>query len=290
MEMATILVTGANRGLGRATAAKLVDRGHALIVAGRDRGKIEQAAHDLARRAPGASVEPVVLDLASLASVRVCAEQLAGRSLDAILNSAGVMQQSKARRVTGDGCEETLQTNVLAPFLLTRLLLPTLARSSGARIVNVTSRMHMPGSRGAAVRFDFDDPQLERGYDPDRAYKNSKLAMLWFSYELARRLVGTTTTCNAVCPGFVPETAADSVRGFQRFLLRRILVHMPFANSVDDATEAFVEALVDPGFASKTGKFFADHRETRSSDESLDVAKQAAFWALASRLTGLPEA
>ena len=285
-----ILITGANRGLGRLTAEKLVDRGHALILAGRDPAKIEQAAAELGNRPGAGTVEPIVLDLCSLASVHACAEQLAGRTLEGILNSAGIMQQSKTRRLTADGLEETLQANVIGPLLLTRLLLPALARAPAARIVNVTSRMHMPGSRGAQVRFDFDDPQLVAGYDPDRAYKNSKLAMLWFTYELSRRLAGTSTTCTAVCPGFVPQTAAESVHGFQRFLLRRILVHMPFATSVNDATNAFVEAVVGPDVAGQTGVFFADRKVTASSEDSLDVAKQRRFWVLASQLTGLPEA
>ena len=75
-------------------------------------------------------------------------------------------------------------------------------------MITVCSRLHLPGSRGGPVDFDFDDPQLERGYHPDRAYKNSKLAALWFTYELQRRLGQPPITANAVCPGFVPATAA----------------------------------------------------------------------------------
>src|SRR5664280_1576820 len=121
------------------------------------------------------------------------------------------MQSSKNRRVTVDGYEETLAVNVLAPFLLTALLQPALARSESARVVAVSSRLHLLGSRGEPV--DFDDPQLQRGYNPDRAYKSPKLAVLWFTYELQARLALRPITANAVCPGFVPTTAAASTRG-----------------------------------------------------------------------------
>ena len=254
----TILVTGANRGLGRATTQKLALGGHQLILAARDPQKLVVVVRELRELAPGCVLDAVPLDLASLASVRACAETLQQSSIDGLLNNAGVMQQSRVRRQTVDGFEETLQTNVLGPFLLTRLLLPT----------------------------------LERDYEPQRAYKNSKLALLWFTYELARRLAAENVehvTCSAVCPGFVPATAADSTSGLQRFFLRRVLIHARFATTVEDAANAFVEALTDSSLERESGIFLADHREQRSSDESYDEQKAKRFWTLASRLTGLPD-
>jgi len=290
MKTRTFLVTGANRGLGRAAAEKLARAGHHLVLAARDPRALARAADELSAIAPGCAADTAVCDLASFASVRACAAQLRGSALDGLLNNAGVMQQSVLRRATVDGLEETLHTNVLGPFLLTRLLLPSLARAGRARVVNVSSRLHMPRSRGAPVRFDFADPQLERGYDPERAYKNSKLAVLWFTYELARRLAPGGPTCVAICPGFVPATAADSTTGVQRFLLRRVLVHAPFATTVDDAASAFFEALTSPELEGKTGIFLADHREQPSSPESYEQQKARDFWALASALVGLPDA
>jgi NAD(P)-dependent dehydrogenase (short-subunit alcohol dehydrogenase family) len=210
----TILVTGAGRGLGLATSMKLARAGHQVVLAVRDRARGEQAAAEIRGVVPGCQLEVRTLDLAALASVRAFAAALVGegRVVDVLLHNAGVMQQSRERRVTVDGFEETLAVNTLAPFLLTRELLPALARSSAARVVCVASMLHMPGSRGEPVNFDFADPQLLRGYHPDRAYKNSKLALLWWTYELQRRLPPRPITANAVCPGFVPVTAAASVR------------------------------------------------------------------------------
>jgi len=181
------------------------------------------------------------------------------------------MQTSKNRRVTIDGYVETLAVIVLAPFLLTALLQPALARSESARVVAVSSRLHLPGSRGESVDFDFDDPQLERGYNPDRAYKNSELAVLWFTYELQRRLALGPVTANAVCPGFVPTTAAASTTGFMRLVMSYVMPHMPFAASVDEATDGLVFMAVDPSLEGVGGKFFGERHPIESSPQSLDA-------------------
>ena len=106
-----------------------------------------------------------------------------------------------------EGSNLEIGIDMLRRKMFARSVVATAYFASSARIVTVSSRLHLPGSRGRPVDFDFDDPQLVRGYHPDRAYKNSKLAVLWFTYELQRRLAGRKITANAVCPGFVPTTA-----------------------------------------------------------------------------------
>ena len=210
--MKTLVVTGGGRGLGRVTAGKLAHTGHRVVLVARTQAAAEGAAAQIPTNNPAANVESWAADLASLASIRTFAAALAddvGR-IDVLFNIAGVLQTSPSRRVTADGFEETLAVNALAPFLLTRLLLRALEQPGTARVVNVSSRLHLPGSRGKPVGFDFGDPQLDHGYNPDRAYKNSKLALLWFTYELQRRLPPRAITANAVCPGFVPATATAS--------------------------------------------------------------------------------
>ncbi|MDV2476003.1 SDR family NAD(P)-dependent oxidoreductase [Rhodococcus zopfii] len=285
----TVLLTGGGRGLGRATADRLAARGHRVLLTARTRAAAEDAAAAIRRQNPGARLEPRWVDLSSLDEVRsfAAAEAARGEPIDVLFHIAGILQTSKKRRLTVDGYEETLAVNVLAPFLLTALLMPALERSASARVVTVSSRLHLPGSRGAPVDFDFADPQLEHGYHPDRAYKNSKLAVLWFTYELQRRLAGRAITANAVCPGFVPSTAAASTRGLERLFMAYVLPHMSFATSVDAATDSLVFMAVDPALDGVGGKFFGECHEIESSPQSHDAAQARRFWSMAERLTGL---
>ena len=287
--MSTILITGGGRGLGRATAGTLAAAGHRVILVARTQAAAEAASGEIRGRAPGASVEPRSVELSSLAAVRAfaAAELERGEAIDVLYHVAGVMQQSPTRRVTVDGNEETLAVNVLAPFLLTHLLLPALERSPSARVVTVSSRLHLPSSRGVPVDFDLDDPQLEHGYQPDRAYKNSKLAVIWFTYELQRRLPPRTITANAVCPGFVPVTAAASTRGAKRWFMQTVLPRMPFAVSVAAAADALAFVAVDPSIEGVGGRFFAERRPIDSSPESYDLDKARRFWEIAAGLTGV---
>jgi len=260
-----------------------------VILVARNPQSAERAAAQIRAATEQADIEAWAVDLASLSSIRDFAPRLLKEvgQIDVLLNIAGVMQTSPSRIVTPEGLEETFAVNALAPFLLTRLLLPGLELSDAARVVNVSSQLHMPGSRGKPVDFDFDDPRLELGYNPDRAYKNSKLAVLWFTYELRRRLAPSTINTNAVCPGFVPMTAAASTTGAMHFLMLHVLPHMPFATSVRDATASFVFMAADPSLEGVGGKYFCDMKEIRSSPDSYDADKARRFWELAGQLTEL---
>jgi retinol dehydrogenase-12 len=290
--MKTILITGGGRGLARATAENLAALGHKVLLTARDAAAGAAAVAEIRAAHPKAAVEARALDLSSLKAVRAFGEGLAaeGLALDVLFNSAGVMQQSPERRLSADGFEETLAVNVLAPFLLTATLTPALRRSAEARIVNVSSRMHLPGGRGKPVDYDFDDPFLTRGYNPDRAYKNSKLAMLWFTYELQRRLGSAALTVNAVCPGFVPTTVAATSKGVMKFMLKYVLPHMSFANTVEQAVDSFTFMAVDPSLQGKGGGFYADQKPFESSPESHDEAKAKRFWDFAAATVGLAPA
>ncbi len=287
--MKTMVITGGGRGLGRMSAEKLARAGHQVVLVARTRTAADTASSEIRAGYPTANVEPRAVDLTSMDSIRAFAPALADDlgQIDVLFNIAGVMQTSPTRRTTADGFEETFVVNALAPFLLTGLLLPALERADAARVVNVSSRLHLPGSRGKPVDFDFDDPQLEHGYNPDRAYKNSKLAVLWFTYELQRRLGTCAVTVNAICPGFVPTTAAASTSGAMHWFMVHVMPHMPFATSVDAATDSLLYMALDPSLGGVGGKFFGEKDELRSSPESYDLDKARRFWELATELTGL---
>ncbi|MFV8754903.1 SDR family NAD(P)-dependent oxidoreductase [Nannocystaceae bacterium ST9] len=285
----TLLVTGGGRGLARFLSEALVREGHRVVITVRDVAAGERACAELSAAVPTARIEAHRLDLASFADIRRFAAELPPElEFDALVHVAGVMQQSRTRRLTGDGIEETLAVNALAPFLLTHELAPRLGTTGGPvpRVVCVSSRLHMPGSRGPSVAFDFDDPNLERGYDPDRAYKNSKLALLWFTYELARRFPPPRLAAHGVCPGFVPRTAAESTHGATRLLLRYVLPLMPFATSIADAVESLRFMAVDASLDATTGDFWADGKPSESSPQSHDESDARRFWAFAERVTG----
>ncbi|MDP1823545.1 MAG: SDR family NAD(P)-dependent oxidoreductase [Archangium sp.] len=281
-----ILLTGGGRGLGRFTAQKLAEAGHEVLLTARDAAAGERAVDEIRAGSPRARVRALTLDLGSLASLRALTDSLlaAGQSLDVLFHVAGVMQQSPVRRVTVDGLEETLAVNALAPLYLTHRLEPLLS----GRAVFVSSRLHLPGSRGVPVHFDFDDPQLEHGYHPQRAYKNSKLAVLWVASAFTRRWAASARTAHAVCPGFVPETVAASTQGFQRFLMTHVLAHMPFARSPAEAVDSFVFMATDAGVARQPGLFWGEKQPLASSPESRDEAKSERFFAWGLRTLGLP--
>ena len=179
----TVLVTGGTGGIGKATALGLATLGAHLAITGRDRGRTEDAAREI-RAAGGGPVDVFVADLSSQAEVRRLADEVLQRlpRIDVLVNNVGGYWNT--RHVTADGLERTFALNHLAPFLLTNLLLDRLKQSAPARVVTVASNAQAMG------RIDFDDLQGERSYSGARAYNQSKLANVLFTYELARRLRG----------------------------------------------------------------------------------------------------
>lgn len=287
-ELKTILLTGANRGLGLATACELARRGHALVVTARDEDKAKRTLAAIEAAAPGAWTRAALLDLASPESIRAFALQFLdeGCELDVVLHNAGILVPPETRRVTPDGIELTLMVNAVAPLLLTRLLLPAIKYPG--HVVGLASGLHKPGTRGDEVDFHFDDPQLERSYSSDRAYKNSKLALLWVLFELERRLGDAVGVhFDGVCPGFVPTTAAKDVHGPMRWMMRHVLPHMPFATSKERAAEALAVVATEQGFDGKGGRYFLLEREQAPSEDARDVGKAGSFWTLACEWMGL---
>ncbi|MBP7692342.1 MAG: SDR family NAD(P)-dependent oxidoreductase [Anaerolineales bacterium] len=274
------LITGGNRGMGYATAVKLAQRGLRIVIATRDAARGAEAAEAIRRAVPGAQAEALPLDLSSFASIRAGAAEYGRRGypLHVLLNNAGLGSYPPPIRFTPDGHELIFGTNHLGPFLLTNLLLPVLERSAPARVVVVSSRRHIPNYAGRQpVDFDYANLRGEKYFNSAACYCNSKLANVWFTYELQRRLAGTGVTANAVCPGFVPATIAENRAGLARIFYKEVMARMPFASTVENAAEMYAQVAVDPAWA-VGGQFVADFQAIRSSAESYDAAKARRCW------------
>lgn len=288
MEPKTALVTGGSRGLGLATAKELARQGWRLVITARDQADGDAAAAEIRAVAPAARVEAWPLDLASQGSVRAFAERYLASDLPLhlLLENAGIIAQ-KERQLNDAGLEMQFAVNHLGHFLLTELLLERLKASAPARIVVVSSTMHIEGvGPGKPPRFEFDNLDGHRDWDGMVFYRNSKLANMWFTYALARRLEGTGVTVNSLCPGFVPATAVPRATGFEYVLFRYVFPWLPGARTVDQAAKHIGWVSTAPELEGVSGKFYADLKERPSSDRSYDQALQEQLWTVSEELVG----
>jgi retinol dehydrogenase 12 len=273
-----VLVTGANRGLGLATALRLRAQGASLTATVRAPGDIDQTIRTLVSVPGSGRVDCVALDLASFVAVRAGISEIAsGGAIDAVVHNAGILLPSSTRQLTVDGHEACLQVHAVAPLLMTQLLQPCLRPD--ARIVWVTSRLHKPKTFGRDVAFDFDDPDLARDYHGLRAYKNSKLAQLWLMRHWTRLRPPRAMRMDAVCPGFVPATAAARQGGVKGWLLNNVIGRMAMATSKDDAASAICARVTDDDPAD--GRYFEGLVEVQPSAQALDEDCAERFWAMA---------
>jgi NAD(P)-dependent dehydrogenase (short-subunit alcohol dehydrogenase family) len=264
------VVTGANRGIGRATAEGLAELGATLVLVCRRVEDGEVVARQIEERG---RPKPVVVgaDLSSQAAIRQAAAEISSRfpRLHVLINNAGIIPAR--REVTVDGLEMQVAVNHLAYFLLTNLLLPRLQAGAPSRIVNVSSGAH------TQVKLDFDDLQTERGYSPKDVYSRTKLANLLFTYELSRRLPPEEVTVNALEPGIVATRMLDDYLG----------APSTFGASPEEGAQTSIYLASDPALAGVTGKYFARKRPIASSRESYDEAAARRLWEVSERLTGL---
>ena len=270
----TVLVTGANAGIGRATATELARRGARVLMACRDGGRGAEARAALMAEVPGARTELLVADLSSGAGVRLLAEQTLQHTdrLDVLVNNAGVF--TRQYTPTAEGLETQLAVNHLAPFLLTNLLRDLLVKSAPARVVTVSSEAHKRG----LIRFD--DLQGEQSYSGMKAYSQSKLANLLFNRELARRFGGTGVTANALHPGVIATQLLFT--GFAPIRLLR-----PFLKTPEAGARTSVFLAVAPAVERLTGLYFVDFEPARPSQAARDDGAARRLWRISAELTGM---
>jgi NAD(P)-dependent dehydrogenase (short-subunit alcohol dehydrogenase family) len=287
----TLVVTGANSGIGFETALVVAGRSARVILACRDPGKAKDAAARIGGTLPRADVRVVGLDLASLASVREAAGELGSACVrvDVLINNAAVMEPPYEQ--TEDGFELTLATNHLGHFALTGLLLDRLLETPGSRIVTVSSVGHLDGV------MNFGDLQSESGYRPAEAYYQSKLANLLFTYELDRRLraAGAGTIALACHPGIV---LTDLYRTRSRlepslFSPRLRMLNSRLVQSTQMGALPTLRAAVDPSaqggeYYGPPGRGYTGYPvRVESSARSHDAGAQHRLWQESERLTGV---
>jgi len=273
----TVLVTGGTGGIGKATAIGLARLGARVGITGRDLNRTQDAATDIARDSGNPAVDAFAADLSSQAEVRRLAAEVLGAypRLDVLVNNVGGFWAH--RHVTADGLERTFALNHLAPFLLTTLLLDRLESSAPARVITVASNAQAMG------RITFDDLQGERDYSGSRAYNQSKLANVMFTYELARRLAGTGVTANALHPGVVrtgfgaedPSTLTRMAMPFLRFL----------KTPAQGATTSIYLAS-SPDVDGITGRYFANRSPKSTNKRSYDLDAANRLWEASTNLVG----
>jgi NAD(P)-dependent dehydrogenase (short-subunit alcohol dehydrogenase family) len=271
----TVLITGANTGIGKATASELAARGARVALLCRDPAKAEAARTEIRARTPAAQVDVLSLDLRSLASVRSCAKAVleAYPRVDVLLNNAGVVPSTL--RLTADGFEEQIGVNHLGHFLLTNLLLERLVASAPARVVTVSSMMHAGGA------IDFASFRGPAKYNAIAAYRQSKLANILFANELARRVATRGVTSNSLHPGGV----ATEIMRDANWLIR---VGMGLVGaSPEKGARTSVQLASAPELERATGKYFVSQREKQPDPAALDEAMAERLWGESAKLVGL---
>jgi len=279
MRGGTAIVTGANSGIGFETAAALAGMGARVVLTARDPAKGKSAVEEILRRHPSGDVTAVELDLARLDDVRSFATDFLERfdRLDVLVNNAGVWLAERA--VTADGFETMFQVNHLGPFLLTNLLLDRLKASARSRVVTVASEAHR------FARLDFEDLQTERAYRGMKAYFRTKLCNIVFTRELARRLVGTGVTANALHPGTVRTRLArdgDTSAIFE-FGAR---ITSPFLKSPTRGAETSVYLASSPDVEGRTAEYWIRRRPRTPSRAARDDDAAQRLWNASTELVG----
>lgn len=276
------LITGANSGIGKATAVGLARLGATVVMVSRDRTRGEEARREIRAQSGNDDVDLFLADLSSQQEIRQLAESFQHhyRHLHVLINNAG--SGFSKRQLSADGIEMTFALNHLAPFLLTNLLLEMLKKSAPARVINVSS------AQESRARLDIHDLQLQnQRYGFFRSYGQAKFAMMLFTYELARRLQGTGITVNAMDPGptvtnFGSRDLAPLTRSLLHFLAARVGI------TAEKAAETTIYLASSPEVESVSGQYFQNGAARKSSPRSYDESLQHQVWEASAQLVKLP--
>ncbi len=276
-----ILITGANSGIGRATALELAKPGATVIMVCRDKERGEEALQEVRRISNYQQVHLMLCDLSSIEEITQFCKDFKKRfnKLDVLINNAGVILLK--RQLTRDGFEFQLGVNHLGHFLLTNLLMDVILESQPARIINVSSGAHKEG------RIHFEDMNLSKGYSVFCAYAQSKLANILFTYELSRRLQGTDVCVNCLHPGAVAtQMGIDRKTGSGTFITRCL---KPFFQDPLKGAETSIYLATSAHVEGMTGRYFYREKAVPSSKRSYNLEDAKRLWDISMEMTGLSE-
>ena len=271
----TCLITGANTGIGKETARQIAELGTRILMVCRNKERGERARQEIIETTKNKNIELFICDLSSLKEVKQLSEKLLNNrsELHVLINNAGVFHMKRIE--TSDGYESTFAINYLAHFYLSRLLLPLLKKSSPSRMINLSSDIHK------YFKIKMKDLMLERKYNGQQAYSNSKTAIILFTNKLARELRETEVTVNAVNPGHV-ETQMTTVGLPKWFTSFRDLIVKPQTPEQGARTSVLVAASDE--LKKISGRYFSKGKERKSRKLTYDISTQDLLWDLSNQL------
>lgn len=277
MKNKVVLITGANAGIGKATAIGLAKLGATVVIGCRDEKKAVEAVRDIRVASNNPDVDFLLIDLASQRSVHEAVEEFKTRyyQLHVLINNAGIF--TGKREVTEDGIEKTFATNYLGHFLLTHLLLDTLKASAPSRIVCVASKHN-------GIKMNLDDLMLEKKFSTLLAVGPTKLGLVIFAKELSKRLVNSGVTINSLHPGLTNTTLLKDTSFLMRFIFKLLPKGTP-----EKGAETSIYLASSPEVEHVSGKFFADKKEEATSSGANDEALNRRFYELSLKLAHLTE-
>lgn len=274
----TVVITGANTGIGKETALDLAKRGARVIMACRDMERAQAAVKEVTELSGNENVVCMKLDLADSKSIKEFAEAInKGESqLNILINNAGVMVCPYGK--TADGFEMQIGVNHMGHFLLTYLLIDLIKRSAPARIVTVSSMAHSWGS------INLDDINSEKSYDKQKAYSQSKLANVLFSHSLAKRLEGTGVTTYSLHPGVVQTDLWRHLSATQQVFMK---IAKPFTKNSVQGAQTSIFCAVEPSLEKESGRYYSDCAPANCSAKGKDDALAQKLWELSCRMLSI---
>ncbi|XP_030623304.1 retinol dehydrogenase 12, like [Chanos chanos] len=274
----TVIITGANTGIGKETAVDLAKRGARIIMACRDMEKASAALKEVIELSGNQNVVTRKLDLSDSKSIREFAEAInkEEEQVNILINNAGVMVCPYAK--TADGFEMQIGVNHMGHFLLTYLLMDLIKRSTPARIINVSSMAHSWGT------INLEDINSEKSYDKNKAYSQSKLANVLFTRSLGKKLQGTGVTVYALHPGVVQTELWRHLSKPQQALFWMI---KPFTKTSVQGAQTTIYCAVAPELETQTGGYYSDCAPANCSRLASDDDLANRLWNLSSQMLGI---